>query len=114
MGKFAVGEVVLGYFPFSDIDRTGKAKKRPCLVVGLEDHGDIILAQITSKAYSSKRAHRINSEQFESGGLPVVSYLRPDKLFTADPVLIDRSLGIMTNSARLTVLSKIQTVFVEV
>lgn len=111
MGQFAVGDVILGFFPFSDIVKTGNAKKRPCLVVGLEDHGDIIIAQITSKTYASKRAYRLTPLQFKSGGLPVVSYVRPDKLFTTGPILIDRKLGKLSDTARKTSLQKVSEIF---
>lgn len=88
MGKFAVGEVVLVLFPFSNL-RGQKIKQ--ALVLAKAELGDLILCQITSKPYSSKRAIRIKSEDFKKGSLPVVSYVRPNKLFTANSSIIKKN-----------------------
>lgn len=111
MGQFTVGEVVLGFFPFSDIVLTGQAKKRPCLVVAHEERGDIVIAQITSKPFESRHAIKLSPSDFDKGELPVISYLRPDKLFTTDPILIERKIGALKNSKLTDVLKAIQSLF---
>jgi mRNA interferase MazF len=45
--------------------------------------GDWILCQITSKAYADSAALELRDSDFELGGLRLVSYARPSKLFTA-------------------------------
>jgi mRNA interferase MazF len=45
--------------------------------------GDWILCQITSKAYADSAAVELRDSDFELGGLRLVSYARPSKLFTA-------------------------------
>lgn len=90
MGGFVAGEVVVTAFPFSDLS---SKKRRPALVLAVVEFGDLILCQITSSSYSSKTAVAIDASAFASGGLPIVSYVRPDKLFTADVSLIEKSAG---------------------
>lgn len=111
MGQFTVGDVVAGFFPFSDVVHSGNAKKRPCLVIGHEEHGDVIIAQITSKAYGSQRAIKLIFADFASGKLPLTSYIRPDKLFTTDPALLDRKLGELKPGTCSTALQAVQALF---
>jgi mRNA interferase MazF len=94
MVKPEVGQVVSTPFPFSDL--TSK-KYRPALIVAQADFGDIILCQITSKTYSSTNPVKLSRNDFEDGGLPISSYIRPDKLFTADISLISQIHGTITH-----------------
>ena len=90
MGRFAVGQVVSSAIPFSDLsDR----KYRPALIVALADLDDLVLCQITSKAYVSTKAIELTIADFATGGLPITSYIRPDKLFTAEPSIISQVYG---------------------
>lgn len=108
MEKFTIGSIVLVAFPFSN--RKGK-KLRPALVLAQVEFDNLILCQITSKPYSSKTAIKIVPEDFEEKSLPVVSYVRPDKLFTADPSIIERIVGRLGGKARKTILHKVSTMF---
>lgn len=92
MGVFAVGEVVLVPFPYADLS---KIKKRPALIVGEAEFGNLILCQITSKSHSSKRTISIQREDFEVGKLPVNSYGRYDKLFTIEQSIVELKLGLL-------------------
>ena len=108
MEKFTVGSVVLVAFPFSNL----KGRKiRPALVLASVEFDYLILCQITSKSYSSKSAIRIESTDFEDGGLPVISYVRPDKLFTADASIIRNIAGKLGNDSIKEILQKVQTLF---
>lgn len=97
MGKSAVGKnslrpgsVVLVAFPFSDLKGH---KIRPALVLATVEFDNLILCQITSKPYSSKTAIRLESSDFSQGKLPVTSFIRPDKIFTADTSIIKNKAG---------------------
>lgn len=79
-----------GYVPFSNL----KGQKiRPALVLANVEFDNLILCQITSKSYTSKTAISLGPVDFDKGELPVVSYIRPDKLFTADTNIIKSAVG---------------------
>ncbi len=115
MGKFTVSEaslrvgcVVSVVFPFSNL----KGKKvRPALVLAQVEFDNLILCQITSRPYSSKTAIRIDQPDFAKGGLPVVSFVRPDKLFTADVDIIKDTVGeLIPNTSKL-ILRDVRKIF---
>jgi len=108
VGKFAIGEVVLVSFPFSNLKGQ---KLRPALVLSKAEFDNLILCQITSKPYSSKLAIRIDRNSFKRGKLPIVSYVRPDKLFTADAIIIRKTAGQLTLSKTNLILKSVRKIF---
>lgn len=91
-----VGAVVLVPVPFSDLSQT---KLRPAVVLANAGHGDWVLCQITSNAYSDTRSVALTPTDFQSGGLRQVSYARPGKLFTANHDLIVRQVGVLKDQS---------------
>jgi len=85
MGKFVKGDVDIIPFPFTDLSGN---KKRPAFVLADLPGDDIIVCQITSKAKFDSFAIPLISTDFTSGGLPVDSFIRPNKIFTADKKVI--------------------------
>ena len=85
MGKFVKGDVVIIPFPFTDLSDN---KKRPAFVVADLPGDDIVVCQITSKSKSDPLSLPIGANDFLSGGLPVDSFIRPNKIFTADKNII--------------------------
>lgn len=108
MEKFAVGTIVLVSFPFSNLKGQ---KVRPALVLANVEFGNLILCQITSKPYSSKSAIRIDLSDFSKGQLPIISFVRPDKLFTADTSIIKKIAGKLTDKKFRAILKKIRNLF---
>lgn len=92
MGAPAAGSVVLVPFPFSDLSQN---KRRPAVVLAGAERGDWILCQITSSPYSDARAVTLSDADFASGGLRLVSYARPAKLFTAHESLFVFEAGVL-------------------
>jgi mRNA interferase MazF len=91
MGGFVKGDVVVLPFPFSDLSAN---KRRPALVVApVEGYDDLILCMITSSGARDKNAVAISSSDFESGGLPRESNMRPNRLFTAEGSIVLRRAG---------------------
>jgi mRNA interferase MazF len=90
MGGFVKGDIVIIPFPFTDL--TGR-KKRPAFVVADLQGDDIIVCQITSKAKSDSLALPLETRDFISGSLPVDSFIRPNKIFTADKNIILSTAG---------------------
>ena len=85
MGKFVKGDVVIIPFPFTDLSGN---KKRPALVLANLHGDDLIVCQITSMSRSDALALSLNKDDFISGSLPVDSFIRPNKIFTADKNII--------------------------
>jgi mRNA interferase MazF len=81
MGSSLKGAIVIINFPFSDLSNT---KKRPALVIADWKSNDVILCQITSIASKDEFAIELTDTNFISGSLLKKSYIRPNKLFTAD------------------------------
>ncbi len=109
MGKFAVGAVVLVMFPFSNLKGQ---KLRPALVLANVEFGNLILCQITSKPYTSKIAISLKSTDFAQGSLPVASFVRPDKLFTADTTIIKNTVGQLASKSIKAILQNVCKLFV--
>lgn len=95
MENLSVGQVVLATFPFSDL--TSK-KLRPCFIVGIAEFDDVVLCQITSQRYESKRAVALRATDFQKGSIVRESFIRPDKLATLDRRTIKEVLGSVTDA----------------
>jgi mRNA interferase MazF len=79
------GDIVVIPFPFSDLSGS---KRRPALVIADLAGEDMVLCQITSVARNDDYAVPIDTADFESGTLPVKSFVRPSKIFTASRQLV--------------------------
>ena len=90
MGEFIKGDIVVIPFPFSDLS---SSKRRPALVAAKASENDLILAQITSRAFCDVYSVELNLDDFASGGLRVLSNVRPNKLFTAESDIILYKIG---------------------
>jgi mRNA interferase MazF len=108
VGTFAVGDVVLVPFPYADFS---KFKKRPALVVGQAEFGNLILCQITSKAETSKRTVPLHDTDFAKGALHLNSYIRFDKLFTVEQSILEGAVGSLEVRKIKLVRSKIRDTF---
>ena len=87
MGQFVAGDIVVINLPFSNL---AVSKLRPALVVAPSGKEDYILCQITSKPYSSENIVVLSNNDLKAGSLPVTSYIRSDKLFTAEHTIITK------------------------
>jgi mRNA interferase MazF len=91
MARFIKGDVVVLPFPFSDLSAN---KKRPALVIAApQTYDDLILCMITSRSAKDASAISLTAEDFDDGRLPHDSYIRPNRLFTADATIILRTAG---------------------
>lgn len=90
MEEFVKGDVVIVPFPFSDLS---SSKKRPALIL-INLHGsDVILCQITSKMKSDGYSISLGVPDFETGSLLIESYIRPNRIFTAEKSIIQYKAG---------------------
>ncbi len=90
MEKFIKGDVVVIPFPFSDLS---DSKKRPALVLADLLGDDILLCQITSQSTKDSFAVSLVATDFTTGSLPVDSFIRPTRIFTADKNIIIKKVG---------------------
>lgn len=90
MGPFAIRQVILLPFPFSDLTAS---KLRPALVLADSGKGDWVLCQITSNPYADPCAITLTDTDFSQGSLQRVSYARASKIFTAHESLFQRAVG---------------------
>jgi mRNA interferase MazF len=95
------GDVVLVDWPYSD--RKG-SKLRPSVVAqadflnGIID--DTVLVQITTTSHSIPGTEvRIDPAQETTSGLLHISFASCANLLTADPTLIDQTIGYLSNAA---------------
>lgn len=108
MGAPSAGEIVLVPFPFSDLSAS---KVRPAVVLADAGRGDWILCQITSNPYGDSRAVKLEADDFHSGRLLTVSYVRPGKLFTANSSLVLQSVGQLKHDAMGRLLDAVVKLF---
>ena len=85
MEEFVKGHVPVVPFLFSDLS---DSKKRPVPVVATPGGDDIILCRITGKNRHDRYSVELTDQNFIEGGLKTDSYIRPDRIFTADKSLI--------------------------
>ncbi len=90
MAGFVKGDIVVIPFPFSDLSGN---KKRPAMVLADLPGDDIILCQITSQQSKDIYAIPLTAAEFIQGSLPIDSYIRPTRIFTADKNIIIRKAG---------------------
>lgn len=95
MEDLSIGQIVLATFPFSNLTSN---KLRPCLVIGIAEFNDIVLCQITSKQYQSKRAVPLFKSDFVQGTIVTNSFVRPDKIATLDRNMIKQILGTISEN----------------
>ncbi len=90
MGRPVAGSVVYLPFPCADLS---PAKMRPSLIVAITDGGDCVLAMISTKSHHPGHEVRLTQASFDVGGLPRDCIVRCDRLFTAAPSIIKKTLG---------------------
>ena len=88
------GDVILLDFPFSDLSGS---KSRPAVIVANAGGNDFVACQVTRNATIDADAIQLSAESFSAGGLRVVSFVRPGKLFTANRIVITKLIGRVTD-----------------
>jgi mRNA interferase MazF len=94
-------------FPFSDLSQT---KRRPALVIATLRGEDVILCQITSQSSTDENSVRLDLVDFVSGGLNQISWIRPQRLFTADESILVYRAGHISEAKLNEVVNRIATI----
>ena len=107
MARPVKGDVVVVPFPFSDLTQ---AKRRPALVLAELEGDDLILCQITSRAVSDGYAVSLSDRDFAQGGLRLESYIRPNRLFTADSAIVLYRVGSLARTKLTEVVDRVVSI----
>jgi mRNA interferase MazF len=107
MGAFIKGDVVVAPFPFSDLS---DSKKRPALVIASLTGDDVILCQITGQMKHDGYSISLNDGDFQSGSLKQDSFIRPNRIFTADSRIVLYKAGVISGKKMIEVTDKIVTI----
>lgn len=95
MAAFVKGDIVVVPFPFSDLSN---AKRRPALVVASLRYNDLILCMITSQGTGDSYTTPISDPDFVSGSLNRNSYVKVNRIFTANEKIIAYKAGTLNIS----------------
>jgi mRNA interferase MazF len=108
VGKPVAGDIVVLPFPQTNLQQ---GKRRPALVVVDLPGDDLILCQITSQAHRDSYSVSLDKADFQSGQLQVRSYIRPNRLFTAEQSVVLYTAA-QTNRTKLDeTLAKLRQIF---
>lgn len=84
------GDLLLVPFPFTDLSAT---KRRPVLALTAADNfGDFIAPPVTSRP-QSEHAVPISVADLVSGSLPVVSWIRTNRVVTLNVRIVAKTIG---------------------
>ena len=72
---------------------------------------DVILCQITSQLRDDAYSIPLLKESFQEGNLPVASFIRPNRLFTADKEIIIYKAGSLGQNKITEVKEKLVEIF---
>ena len=84
------GDIVVMPFPFTDLKAT---KKRPAIVITPLVGDDLIVCQITGKIKEDSYVVELKDSEIVGGKLKGASYVRTNKIFTADKSIIEYKVG---------------------
>jgi mRNA interferase MazF len=104
MEEFVKGDVVVIPFPFSDLS---SIKLRPALIIVELPNRDVILCHITSKQKTDGFSISLEKNDFTSGGLDQLSFIRPNRIFTAEKSIIRYRAGTIPAEKQKEVRNKI-------
>ena len=82
--------IVIARFPFSDLSDW---PIRPVVVLASAGREDWFLGQVTSNPDIDSRGIELTNDSLDQGFLRLVSYFRPNKLFTGSESLIFRPIA---------------------
>ena len=107
MAGFVKGEVVVIPFPFSDLSQY---KRRPALVISSLLGNDVILCQITKVGANRPYSISLKGTDFHSGSLKIDSFVRPNRLFTAESSIIIKSIGFIKQNKLQEIIGDLITI----
>jgi mRNA interferase MazF len=104
MEKLVKGDIVVIPFPYSDLSNT---KRRPAFVITSFPNMEVILCQITSQKPSDSYSVRINNSDFADGSLHQESFIRINRIFTADQNIVLYKAGSLQSNLAEEIINKV-------
>jgi mRNA interferase MazF len=104
MATFVKGDVVVLPFPFSDLI---EAKRRPAMIIASLERNDYILCMITSQDIGDRYSILIENTDFLAGSLNRTSYVKVNRLFTANERIILYKAGSLNSEKTDVVLGRL-------
>ncbi len=104
---FKQGDIVSVTFPFTN---AREFRKRPALVISNEkinQTGDYLLVQITSKIKKDGLSLILNDEDYLNLILPLKSYVQIHKIFLLNEALINKKISAVTINFRRSLIKRI-------
>ena len=93
MATYSPGEIVLLEFPLADASAT---RRRPAIVLLDTGDSDFVAARVTSQ--SARDSFDVELNDWRESGLLLPSVVRVHKVATLEKQLVERKLGILSNS----------------
>lgn len=107
MGPFAVRDVIVVPFPFSDLSQT---KVRPTVCIARVENKEWMVCAVTSTGQGDPHAVSISAADFESGGIAHHSFARPLKILTVHESRVVRKAGTLKVAAFNRILDELVAV----
>ncbi|MFA6065287.1 MAG: type II toxin-antitoxin system PemK/MazF family toxin [archaeon] len=104
MEELVKGDIVVLPFPFTDLSAT---KKRPALIIATLEGDDLIVCQITGQVVHDSYVIPLNDSDIMGGKLDGASYIRANKIFTADKSIIFYKVGALSSFQMSRVVERI-------
>jgi mRNA interferase MazF len=82
-------------------------KRRPALVLADAGGNALLLCQITSQAIRDEYAVKLDASHFQSGSLAKPSFIRPNRIFSADEQIVLYCAGKLKSTATDEVILKL-------
>ncbi len=101
------GEVIFLRFPHTDLT---DAKNRPGVVLAQLPDDDILVCQVTSRDRQDPFAVAIQADCFSEGGLPIPSFARADRLFTAHASVVTKRVGRLREDVIDAIIEKVVSI----
>ena len=105
-------DIVLIPVPFSDLTTL---KRRPALVLScdarLRRGDDVVVAAVTSQSSHAPCRVPIAAKDLEEGALPLLSWVRADKLYTLSSRIVLKRFGRLRPEASAKVLAQIDSLW---
>jgi len=102
--RLVKGDIIIIDFPYSNLVHY---KRRPAIVIKIPKGEDIIVCQITGSSSEESTELVLKESDFQQGSLKRQSYIRVDKIFSVEKLMINYKVGSLRQEKFNEILEKI-------